>query len=99
MLTLSKKKLYLARVFMWGGAAVAIVGILLSWFGPDSTILDVILLAAGLCVSFLGAFALRRCFRCPNCKNSVLPDDSGIDLHTYNCPDHCPHCGARIRLE
>jgi uncharacterized protein YuzB (UPF0349 family) len=29
----------------------------------------------------------------------VLPDDSGIDLHTYNCPDHCPHCGAKIRME
>jgi hypothetical protein len=99
MLILSKKKLYLARGFMWGGAAAAIVGILLSWLGPDSTLWDIVLLAAGLCVSISGAIALRRLFRCPNCKSSVLPDDSGIDLHTYNCPDHCPHCGAKIRME
>lgn len=99
MLIISKKKLYVTRFLMWGGVGAACLGILISFVAPSYTDLNLILLAAGLGVSLIGALAMRRLFRCPNCKRNVLPNDSGVDLRTEKCPEACPHCGTKIRIE
>ena len=99
MLIISKKKLYVTRGLMWGGVCIAGLGILVSFAVPSDTDLNLILLAVGLGVSLIGAFAMRRLFRCPNCKRNVLPNESGVDLRTEKCPEACPHCGTKIRIE
>ena len=99
MVIISKKKLYVTRFVMWGGLVVAAVGIIVSFVSSSSTMASIVLLAAGLCVSLLGAFCLRRMFRCPNCKKSMLPDDSGIDFRNTQCPKRCPNCGLEIQMK
>lgn len=99
MLIISKKKLYLTRGLMWGGLAIAALGIIISLVLSSYTDLSIILLAAGLCISLLGALVMRRLFRCPNCKRNVLSNDSGIDIRSEKCPTSCPHCGMKIQIE
>lgn len=100
MLIISRTKLYMTRFLMWGGIAVAVVGAVIFYISSDSFgTASIVLLAAGLVISLLGAACMKRLFRCPNCKKTVLPNDSGIDFRTANCPDHCPHCGMKIQLE
>lgn len=100
MLIISKKKLLLTRCLMWGGIGLAALGAILFYISSDSFgTASIVLLAGGLIISLLGATCMKRLFRCPNCGKSVLGSDSGVDLHTSNCPNHCPHCGVKIRLE
>ena len=100
MLIISKNKLLLTRIIMWGGIVLAALGAILFYISSDTYgTASIVLLGGGLVVSLLGATCMKRLFRCPSCGKSVLGSDSGVDLHTSNCPDHCPHCGAKVRLE
>lgn len=98
MLVISKKKLYLTRFLMWGGIVVVALGALIS-FATSSSVFTLVLIAAGFFVSLFGAVCMKRLFRCPNCKKNVLPDGSGVDIHTEKCPDRCPYCGTEVRME
>lgn len=98
MLIVSKKKLYLGRIFMWGGLALAAVGAVMGYM--ESTGMEcIILIAGGLVISLLGSAFMSRMFRCPNCKKSVLSSDVKIDLRTSDCPKSCPHCGTPVQLQ
>lgn len=98
MLIVSKKKILLARIFMWGGIALAAVGAVMTYM--DSTGMEcIILIAAGLVISLLGSVFMGRMFRCPGCKKNVLSSDVKIDLRTTDCPRSCPHCGTPVQLE
>lgn len=99
MLVISKKKLYLTRFLMWGGIVVVALGVIVSVALSSGSTLSLVLIAGGFCVSLLGALCMKRLFRCPNCKKNVLPDNSGVDIHTEKCPTRCPHCGAKVQLE
>lgn len=100
MLIISKKKLYMTRFLMWGGIGLAVVGAVIFYISSDVFgTASIVLLAAGLVISLLGAACMKRLFRCPNCKKNVLPPDSGVDFRNSNCPEHCPHCGAKIQVE
>lgn len=99
MLIISKKKLYLTRFLMWGGIAVVALGVVVSVAASSHSDLSLALIAGGFCVSLLGAVWMKRLFRCPNCRKNVLPDGSGVDIHTEKCPARCPHCGAEVRVE
>lgn len=98
MLIVSKKKITLTRIIMWGGLVLAAVGAVMTYM-EETGMECVALLAAGLVISLLGATAMKRLFRCPNCKKSVLTDDSKIDLRNTNCPTRCPYCGTPVQLE
>lgn len=100
MLIVSKKKLLAARVVMWGGIGLAALGAILFYISSDSFgSASIALLGGGLVISLLGAACMKRLFRCPSCRKSILGTDSGVDLRTSNCPTRCPHCGAEVRLE
>ncbi|MGM9607495.1 MAG: hypothetical protein ACI3XJ_08345 [Oscillospiraceae bacterium] len=100
MLIVSKKKLLATRIIMWGGIGLAALGAILFYISSDTFgTASIALLAGGLIVSLLGATCMKRLFRCPNCRKSVLGSDSGVDLRTSNCPSRCPHCGAEVRVE
>lgn len=98
MLIVSKKKILLCRVAMWGGIALAAVGAVMTYM--ESTGMEcVVLLAAGLVISLLGAAVLARMFRCPNCKKYVLSSDNKLDLRSTDCPERCPHCGTPVQMK
>lgn len=98
MLIVSKKKILLARIFMWGGIALAAVGAVMTYM--DSTGMEcVVLIAAGLIISLLASTFMSRMFRCPNCKKNVLSSDVKIDLRSTNCPKSCPNCGTPVQLQ
>lgn len=98
MLIVSKKKILLARIFMWGGIALAAVGAVMTYM--ESTGMEcVVLIAAGLVISLLASTFMSRMFRCPSCKKTVLSSDVKIDLRSTNCPTSCPHCGTPVKLE
>lgn len=101
MLTISKRKLLAIRVIMLVGIVIAAVGILLSFGGTDNPHLDlcIVLLGVGLFISIFGSFLMRRLFRCPHCKKTVLEDGSGIEFNNKNFPHQCPHCHISVRLE
>lgn len=100
MLIISKKKLLLTRFLMWGGIVLAALGAVIFYISSKAFVnASLILLAGGLIISLLGATCMKRLFRCPSCGKSVLGDNSGVDLRTSKCPDRCPHCGAKVRLE
>lgn len=100
MLIISKKKLLLNRFIMWGGIALAAVGAVAFYISSDIFgIASIVLLAAGLVISLLGATLMKRLFRCPNCKQNVLSSDSGVEFRTKNCPQCCPNCGTKVRIE
>ncbi|MGN1004172.1 MAG: hypothetical protein ACI4O5_04980 [Oscillospiraceae bacterium] len=100
MLIISKRKLLLIRIIMWGGIGLAALGAILFYISSDSFgWASIVLLAGGLVITLLGAACMNHLFRCPNCRKSVLGSDSGVDLRTSNCPDHCPHCGAKVQLK
>lgn len=100
MLIVSQKKLQVLRVFMWGGLVLAAVGAVFTYVA-DGYYIDasLTLLIAGICISLIGAIIMKRMFRCPNCKKSVLGTDSGVDFRTSNCPACCPHCGTGIQIQ
>lgn len=95
---ISKKKIYAARIIMWGGLLLAIAGIICSYVDSVSTELCIVLLGGGLVITFPGAFWLRRMFRCPHCKANTLTDQSGIDLRMEKVPNACPRCGASVEI-
>lgn len=98
MLIVSKKKILLARIFMWGGIALAAVGAVMTYM--ESTGIEcVVLIAAGLVISLLASTFMSRMFRCPGCKKTVLSSDVKMDLRSTNCPKSCPHCGTPVQLE
>ena len=98
MLIVSKKKILLARILMWGGIAVVAVGAVMTYM--ESTGIEcVALIAAGMIISLLGSVFMSRMFRCPNCKKTVLSSDVKIDLRSTDCPKSCPHCGTPVQLE
>lgn len=94
----SKTKVIICRVLMWGGLGLAAIGTL--FYYADETLLDgsLILLAGGLLISFVGGVLLRRLFRCPNCKTNVLGKESSIDLRSSACPKECPNCHTPIEF-
>lgn len=99
MLTVSRKKILLCRIIMWGGLALAAVGAVFFYISSELYIdLSLALLGGGFVISILGGVAMRRLFRCPNCKKTVLNSDNKIDLRSTNCPDRCPNCGAPVQL-
>lgn len=98
MLIVSKKKILLARIVMWGGIVLAALGAIITYSG-DSGMESIILLAAGLVISLLGSVFMNRLFRCPNCKKSVLTGDVKMDLRSTNCPHSCPTCGTPVQLK
>lgn len=98
MLTVSRKKILICRIIMWGGIALAAVGAVMAYM--ESTGMEcVALIGGGLVISLLGSTLMRRLFRCPNCKKSVLSSDNKLDLRSTDCPTHCPHCGTPVQLE
>lgn len=98
MLIVSRKKILLARIVMWGGIALAAVGAVMAYM--ESTGMEcVALIGGGLVISLAGSAVMSRMFRCPNCKKNVLSSDIKIDLHSTNCPTRCPHCGTPVQLE
>ena len=99
MLIVSKKKLQALRVFMWGGLALAAVGAVLTYISESYVDASLALLIAGIAISLLGAFLMKRLFRCPTCGKNVLGSDSGVDYRTSNCPSRCPNCGAPVQLQ
>lgn len=94
----SKKKIMMTRVLLWGGVALMVVGIVLSYISDNSLSTSLYLLLGGLLISFLGAFLLKRLFRCPHCKVNVLGENSNVDLKMDNVPQFCPKCGARVQI-
>lgn len=100
MLTVSKKPILFFRVLMWGGLVLVGIGAIFYYISSE-TYIDIILplTVGGFAISIIGSLLMRRLFRCPNCKKSVLGTDSGIDKRTSNCPDHCPHCGAPVQVK
>ncbi len=98
MLIVSRKKVKLARVFMWGGIAVVVVGAVMAYI--ESTGMEcVAIIAAGMIISMLGSVYMNRLFRCPHCKKSVLLGDMKMDLRSTDCPKNCPTCGASVQME
>ncbi len=98
MLIVSKKKILLARIFMWGGIALAAVGAVMTYI--ESTGMEcVFLIGAGLIISLLASTFMSRMFRCPNCKKNILSSDVKIDLRSTDCPKSCPHCGTPVQLQ
>lgn len=98
MLIVSKKKILLGRIIMWGGLVLAAVGAVMTYMESTGTEC-VVLIAAGLIISLLGSTFMSRMFRCPSCKKNVLSSDVKIDLRSTNCPKSCPHCGTPVQLQ
>lgn len=98
MLIVSRKKVLLTRIIMWGGIAMAAVGAIVT-YTDDAGMESIFLLAAGLIISLLASAFMNFLFRCPNCKKSVLTSDAKMDLRSTNCPNSCPSCGAPVQLK
>ncbi len=99
MLSVSKRKITACRILMWGGIALVVVGVILSYIFSKAYIdLSLPLLGGGLVITLLGSFLMQQLFRCPNCKKSVLSSEHKIDLRNTDCPTHCPNCGTSVQL-
>ncbi len=94
----SKIKIIAFRFVMWGGIALAAIGAIVFYAFPDNVDLSIILLAAGIVISFIGASFMKHLFRCPNCKTNVLDSNSSIDLRMSNMPRECPRCHTQVEL-
>ena len=94
----SKKQIIAFRFVMWGGLALAVAGAVVFYALPSHIDWSIILLAAGLVISFIGASLLKHLFRCPNCKTNVLDSNSSVDLRMTNIPKSCPKCHTQVEL-
>ena len=95
---ISKKKIYACRIIMWGGLVLAAAGAVCYYVGSHLIDWSILLLGGGLVISFIGGVFLKRQFRCPNCKASILAADASIDLRMTNIPKSCPNCQTQVEL-
>lgn len=94
----SRRNIIFTRCILWGGIALAVIGAVICYAFPDHLDWSLALLGGGLLISLLGAFLLKRLFRCPKCKKNVLPSDSSVDTKMDNIPRFCPYCNTPVEL-
>lgn len=96
MLTISRKALSACHVLMWGGLALAALGVVLLVLRVPYSVL---LAVAGILLAGAGVFGLDRLYRCPHCGKKLLDDKEGRRGLMEKCPEHCPHCLRNVKAE